>query len=336
MVAMTTPVAIALFFAGAAVSLASSWIVVSRIERVGSRLGASEALLGLISALAADAPEITSAVSALLAHRRAVGAGVVIGSNVFNLAALLGLGSIVAGAIALHRRVVLFQGAIALWVALACVLTVAGLVTPALGLLLVLVVLAPYAALAALDGSRWWLRPDPSALRRWLTRAIAEEELELSATIHPRRGRPRDVAVAFLALVVVVVASAAMEQSAARLGVRLSVPGIVVGGIVLAAVTSLPNAVAAVYWANRGRGVAMLSTGLNSNALNVAAGFLVPSVLIGIGRGSVQEALIALWYAGLTAVVLLFAYGHRGLRRPVGWLIVAAYAAFIIVLTAMS
>ncbi|HVC14412.1 MAG TPA: hypothetical protein VND62_06090 [Acidimicrobiales bacterium] len=333
---MTTPVAIVLFAASAAVSLASSWLVVSRIERIGSRFGASEALLGLVSALAADAPEITSAVSAMTQHRGEVGVGVVIGSNVFNLAALLGLGSIVAGAIGLHRRVVIFQGVIAIWVALACVVTVVGVVTPAIGLLLVLVVLVPYGLVAALDGSRFWLRPNPSPLRRWLTRAIAEEELELSATIHPRRGRTSDALIGGVALVVVVVASVVMERSAAQLGVRLSIPGIVIGGIVLAGVTSLPNAVAAVYWAKRGRGVATLSTGLNSNALNVAAGFLFPSVLLGLGRVSGQVTFVAGWYAGLTVLVLLIAYARRGLGRAVGWLIVAAYLAFVVILVATS
>src|ERR1700744_2050693 len=95
------------FVLGAAVSLATSWVLVSRLERVGERFGLSEALLGIVAALAADAPEITASISALSQHQRAIGAGVVIGSNVFNLAALLGLGAIVAGFIALHRRVVL-------------------------------------------------------------------------------------------------------------------------------------------------------------------------------------------------------------------------------------
>ena len=34
----------------------------------------------------------------------------VLGSNVFNLAALIGLGAVVAGGIKLHRRVVIFEG----------------------------------------------------------------------------------------------------------------------------------------------------------------------------------------------------------------------------------
>ncbi len=80
-------------------------------------------------------------------------------------------------------------------------------------------------------------------------------------------------------------------------------PQIITGGVVLAAVTSLPNAVAAVYLAARGRGAAMLSTTLNSNTLNVTAGLLLPATIIGLGAPSVHSVLIAVWYLGLTAVV---------------------------------
>ncbi|TMC01852.1 MAG: hypothetical protein E6J41_31855 [Chloroflexi bacterium] len=54
----------AAFILGALVSLASSWLLVSRPERIGDRLGISEALLGLVAALAADAPEVTAAITA--------------------------------------------------------------------------------------------------------------------------------------------------------------------------------------------------------------------------------------------------------------------------------
>ena len=46
----------------------------------------------------------------LIGLAASVGAGVVIGSNVFNLAALLGLSAVVAGRIAFPRRVVLLAG----------------------------------------------------------------------------------------------------------------------------------------------------------------------------------------------------------------------------------
>jgi cation:H+ antiporter len=331
---MSTPVAIVAFFGGAMVSLSTSWLVVSRIERVGARAGATEAMLGVVAALAGDAPEITSAVSALLDHQGAVAAGVAIGSNVFNLAALLGLGAVVAGGISLHRRAVALQGAVAVWIAAACVLTVAGVLNPAEGLAAVAVVLVPYVVLAATSGSRRWQRRDASRLERWVAAAIAEEEIELSATVHPRRGRSADVLTAVVALVVVVVASVVMEHAAVQLGSRFSVSAIVVGGVGLAAVTSLPNAVAAMYWARRDRGVAMLSTGLNSNAFNSAAGWLLPAVVLGLGQRSAPETLTAGWYLGLTAVAVVVAYSRRGLSRRTGFTIIALYVVFVGLLAA--
>jgi Ca2+/Na+ antiporter len=123
-----------------------------------------------------------------------------------------------------------------------------------------------------------------------------------------------------------------MEHTATRLGAHNAVPGIVVGGLVLAAVTSLPNAVAAVYFAARGRGAAVLSTALNSNAINVVAGFLVPASVLGLGSPSGSETLIAAAYAAMTALALVIAYANRGLRRGSGALIIAAYLAVAAVL----
>src|SRR5215472_13127019 len=103
---MAAGVSVLLFAGAAVVSLSASWLLVSRLERLAERAGFSEAWLGLVAALAADAPEITSATTALASGQESVGAGVVTGSNVFNLAALLGLAAVVAGRVAFHRRVV--------------------------------------------------------------------------------------------------------------------------------------------------------------------------------------------------------------------------------------
>lgn len=328
--------AIGAFAAAAVISLGTSWVLVTRLERLGERLGFSEALLGLLAALAADAPEITSAVTALVRHQRAVGSGVVIGSNVFNLAALLGLGAVVAGRIGLHRKVVALGGAVALWTALVCVVCVAGLVPVGLGLALVLAVLVPYVVLLGVDHTRITRLRLPPRWSTWLVSAVVEEESELTVAIRPRRGRGRDAVVAVVGLVVIVGSSVVMERAASTVGGEHRIAGIVVGGLVLAAVTSLPNAVAGVYLATRGRGAAMLSTTLNSNTLNVVLGLLLPATVIGLARPSGAETLIAVWYGALTVVTLVFAYAGRGLRRWHGWIIVAGYLGFGVSLLLVS
>jgi cation:H+ antiporter len=320
----------AIFAAAAAVSLATSWLLVSRLERVGARLGLSEALLGMLAALAADAPEITSAVTALAGHQPRIGAGVVIGSNVFNLAALLGLAAVAGGRIRLHRRVIAMEAAVALPIAIICLLAVVGTVPPGIGLGFVALVLVPYLVILGVRRDRLRRFGLPSSWAQWLSDAIVEEELELEPVIHPRPGRSSDEIVAVVAVLVVVGASVAMEQTGSRLGTRHAVPEIVIGGLILAAVTSLPNAVAALYLAARGRGAATLSTAMNSNALNVALGLLLPGAIVGLGAPSGPSTLIAAWYLGLTAVALMCAYSGRGLGRAHGALIIALYVAFAV------
>jgi cation:H+ antiporter len=323
---------IVLFCAGVAVSLAASWLLVSRLERLAERAGFSEAWLGLVAALAADAPEITAAVTALSRGQASVGAGVIVGSNVFNLAALLGLAALAAGWIGFHRRVVILAGGPGIWVAAVCLLATVAVVDPLAGLALTAVVLVPYLVVLGLRRSRMERLRLPDSWVRWLIAAVHDEESELADAIRPRRGTGRDAAVAAAALVAVVGASTVMEVAATTVGHRYAVAGIVTGGLVLAVVTSLPNAVSAVYLARRGRGAAVLSTALNSNTINVVAGLLIPASVAGLGPRSGPDTLVAGWYAGLTVLALALAFRTRGLGRWSGAVIIAGYLAFVIAL----
>lgn len=326
---MSDPLLAGAFALAAVVSLGASWRLVVSLERVGARLGLSEALLGLLAALAADAPEITSAVTALTRHDEHVGAGVIIGSNVFNLAALLGLSSVIAGEIALHRRVLELSGAVAVWISTASLLLVTGVLSPAVSLVVVLGVFVPYVAILGVDHARLSALGLPRAWSRWLIDAISEEEVELQAAIHPKRGGTRDALAALAAVAVVVGASIAMEHTGAELGRHLAVASIVIGALVLAVVTSLPNAVAAIYLARRGRGAAVLSTSLNSNALNILAGLALPTAILGVGAPSSPTTFVAASALAMTLLALTCAYMQRGLRRSAGAVIVLAYLAFV-------
>ena len=135
--------------------------------------------------------------------------------------------------------------------------------------------------------------------------------------------------IAAAALLAVVAASTVMDRAATTVGGHFGVAGIVTGGLVLAVVTSLPNAVAAIYLARRGRGAAALSTALNSNVLNVAVGLLLPATITGLGPRTGPGTLVAAWYAGLTILALILAWRHCGLSAGHGALIIAAYLMFV-------
>ncbi len=164
-----------------------------------------------------------------------------------------------------------------------CLLVVPGVLMPPASLLAIAAALVSYLIVLGMRPRQLARLPVSRPWTRWLTTAIHEQETELEEAIQPRRGSWRDAVIVAAALLVVVAASTVMERAATTLGGHFGVACIVTGGLVLAVVTSLPNAVAAIYLARRGRGAAALSTALNSNALNVAVGLLLPATIIGQG-----------------------------------------------------
>src|SRR3954466_9459602 len=109
---MAAFLSVLLFFASLAVTLAAAAFFARRLDRVGLRLGLPETLLGLLTALAADAPEVSSAIAALVKGANDVGVGVVLGSNVFNLAAMIGLSALVCGSVRIRREALAVEGAV--------------------------------------------------------------------------------------------------------------------------------------------------------------------------------------------------------------------------------
>jgi Ca2+/Na+ antiporter len=199
------------------------------------------------------------------------------------------------------------------------------------GLVVVLLVFGPFLAAMTMRRERLASLRLP---RRWvggLVEALNGEERDLEIAQRPQRGRPIDAAVAVVALVVVVVASVAMERGATSAGHHLHVANVIIGGVVRAAVTSLPNAVAAIYLARRGRSSASFSTAMSSNNLNVVAGLLLPSTFLGLAASSAVGEFVAVSALALTVGVLLVAFAQRGLTRRAGWFVVAGYVAFVIV-----
>ena len=106
--------AIVVFLASALLTFAAAAFFADRLDHIGPRLGLPEVVVGLLTAVAADAPEISSALIALSRGEKQVSLGVVLGSNVFNLAAMIGVSAVLAGAVTLRRNALVIEGAVGL------------------------------------------------------------------------------------------------------------------------------------------------------------------------------------------------------------------------------
>jgi cation:H+ antiporter len=319
--AVSVPVVLLLFAGAFALTVAASIVLARELDRVGARLGFSEALLGIVTALGADAPEIASALTAVVTGHKDTGVGVVVGSNAFNLAALLGVSALIAGPVRIHAHGLVLNGGVAVLVAVIGALVVADVLSGAAGLLLGLLVVAPYIALSALHERMRARLPGP------LRAAVLEEQQDARRDEFARPARRFDAMAVAPALAGVVGGAYGMVAAAQSLGDRWDVSDVVLGALVLAALTSIPNLLAAVRLALHGRGAACVSESLNSNNANILVGLCVPAMIVGLGNSSGLETFAVWWMVGMTLAAVGLCFGG-GLTRREGALIIALYATF--------
>jgi cation:H+ antiporter len=324
---MSIAVALLVFAAAFLLTVASSIVLARELDRIGERLGFSEALLGIVTALGADAPEIASAVAAIVAGHEDTGVGVVVGSNAFNLAALLGLSAVIAGPVRSHAHGLALTGGVAIVVAAIGALVAVGVLPGVAALVLTLLALAPYVVLSALH-SRARAR-----LPRVLQEAVVEEQQDARRDEFARPATGIDALAVVPALAAVVGGAYGMVASAQSHADRWDVSDLVLGALVLAALTSIPNLIAAVRLARHGRGAACVSESLNSNNANILVGLCIPAVILGLGAASGIEVFAACWMVGMTVVAVALGFG-RGLTRREGTAIIALYVVFAVVIAA--
>ncbi|HZS29800.1 MAG TPA: hypothetical protein VFA37_00935 [Gaiellaceae bacterium] len=307
---MTPTAAIPVFLASIALMLGASALFAGRLDHIGMRLGMPETLLGLLTALAADAPELSSAITALVSHEKSVAVGVVVGSNAFNLAAMLGLSAVVASRVRARHEALELEAFVGLWLVAVALAVVAGGIGGRVGVALVAVVVVPYVFLLG--------RGEPPEHRR-------------ERGVDSRREIAHLVLILVVALAVIVGGSIGAVHSATDLARAWSVPQMLVGVVVLAVLTSLPNAWTGVRFGLQRRGSALMSETLNSNSINLVVGLALPVALGSLGAFGGLDVFDLAWLLGMTAIAVVL-FGRRGGGgRPAGVLLIGLYAVFLAV-----
>jgi len=298
------------------------------LERIGTRLRFSDGLLGIVTALGADAPEICSAFAALFFGRHEVGIGVVIGSNIFNLAGLLGLSALVAGRVTIGRQGLWFNGGTSLLVSVVVLALLLQWISVWFSLLLLTLVLVPYVALTAMHPPQIVKLRLPTAMKRFFSVAVGHSHNDAWKRLNIPHASWKDVLWAIVSLLLIVLSSFSAVDTAVSLGSRWGISEAVLGMLILAALTSMPNVIAAIYLARDGRGAAVVSESLNSNTLNILVGICLPALLIGFQQPTTAIIYAAIWLLCLKVISLLVASHRNGLHRAGGAVIVLLYLLF--------
>jgi cation:H+ antiporter len=311
------------------VTLAAARLFARRLDRLGVRFGFPEALIGLLTALAADGPEISSALFALAKGAHDVGVGVLVGSNGFNLAAMIGLSAVLSGRVRIPREVLALEGAVGLLVTVLASALLLGWLGPAAASGLSAIVLLPYLTLV-IGGARLLERRAhrPRSPVARLARALHE---------HPGPERPPDtstnpthhlVALIVADLALIVAGSAGMVESALTLGSHWHISNAILGTLILGPLTSIPNAATAVRLGLAQRGAALVGETFNSNTINLVAGVILPSLFVTLAAVGTLGKLQLAWLLAANLLTLGLLARPGGMRRTAGAALIGLYFAF--------
>jgi cation:H+ antiporter len=326
---MAVVLALPLFAFSLVVTLAAARLFARRLDVLGVRFGFSEALVGLLTALAADGPEISSALFSLARGEHAVSVGVVVGSNVFNLAAMIGLSAVIAGGVRLPRAALALEGTVALLATMLAGGVLLDVLTPLAGAILAALVGVPY-LLLLLGGARGATRLRlPVKLRDGLASVLVTRADQRPGRVAESVDHRRELLMIVSDIGLILLGSAGMVQSAVALGGRWGVSGTLIGVLVLGPLTSIPNAQTAIRLGLLSRGAALVSEAFASNTINLLGGVLVPALFVEVTSRPGIERLDLAWLA-LTTLVSIYGLARPGgIGRRGGAVLLLLYGAFV-------
>jgi len=325
-----------LFILSLAIALGASVWFTRRLEVLSDSLHFSAGLLSLLGALGANIPNYVASLTAAISGQVGVGMGIIIGSNIYNIAIVLGISTFAVPArhgIALARREAQdasLVGAVALAMMLTTALAAGTLVwqdtlpssVPARLALLVcnLLTLGLFGLLSFHALHREHVPALPG---------VRKTGAEPSVAAGSGRNTVRALAEVVVSLGVALGAVVVMVQTGQAVALQVHLPAPILSLVILAIATSLPNTVVAFTLARTGRASASVEEVFSSNSVNVALGVALP-LLFWSGAPDVPSLglLDAPLMVALTLVAVLRVRRQR-LSHPTGWLLVLVYLAWV-------
>jgi len=333
------------FILSLAVALGASVWFTRSLEVLSDHFHFSPGLLSLLGALGANIPNYIASLTAAIDGQAGLGIGIIIGSNIYNVAIILGVSTFAAPA---ARGIVLAQkeardarlvGVIALAMMLTTALAVAALAwrdslpvsSPALlpgTLALSMLNLLTLGCFGALSFHALQRKPDLSIP----TNGEAEaSSAGFDKTAYTRRRMLSVTGEVIGALGIALGAVVAVVQTGEAVATDIHLPAAVLSLIILAVATSLPNTVVAFTLAHAGRASASVEEVLSSNSVNVALGVALP-LLFWSGARDIRSLVFL--DSPLMVVLTLIAWlcvRRQRISHLIGWLLMLTYIGWVAV-----
>lgn len=320
-----------LLFLGGLISLiAGAEVLVRGASRLALSFGLSPLVIGLtVVAFGTSAPEVAVSVGAVLDGRADIAVGNVVGSNVFNVLAILGLSALVAPLVVhsqvIRQEVPVMIGASLVMVALALDGRIDRLEA---GLLLAL--LAAYVAFLVVQGRREASGGTAPEATTGETASPGQSDDPAGAGRDLLGRLPLQLLAIAVGLGLLVLGAQWLVSAASGFARALGVSDLVIGLTIVAAGTSLPELATSALAALRGQRDIAVGNAVGSSTFNLL-GCLGLSGLVSAGGLTVPAAVLNfdLWVMLAAAIACIpVVISGREIARWEGALFIAHYAAY--------
>ena len=332
------PVALAIFLVSLMIVIAVSARFTRRLEELCEALNLSIGILSLLSALGANIPNYVSSVIAILSGHVDVGIGIIVGSNIYNIAIILGLCTWLTperAGMTLDVREKRDVGVIA-WYAFVITLLSFLVIFWLPGEPLVATLHAASLSIVLLPLTSVLVLGIFGAL---LVHILRRSHGSAGTTLHHHEHTGRKAPLSLLRLggeIIFTLAIAlggvlVMVQSGQTLSADLHLPPVLAGLLVLAIATSLPNTVVAVSLVRTGEAAACVEEVCSSGSINIALGIVLPLLF---WQGVLRDRFLFILDMPLALALIsgVFFFILRGrLNRGFGSLLLGTYIAWVVI-----
>jgi cation:H+ antiporter len=297
---------------------------------VARRLGVKPLVVGLVVvAYGSSAPELAVSTQTALAHAQPLALGTVIGSCCANISLVLGITALIAPpmieSVVIRRELPILVGS-----AIAVPLLLLNGVLSRLEGLLLLASAFVFTVTSLLIA--WRLQPadgsdvDPSAS---ISTAMARSK-ELGGGGRPRRSAIVAVAAAVIGVVLVLIGSQLFVRGGRAFAAETEMSERMLGLTIMALGTALPELIAAIALALRGRAAVAASSVIGSNLLSVFLVLGITACLAPIRLGERMHVVDLVGFVAITLLGVVMLRGSRRISRFEGVVLIAAYVGFLV------
>ncbi|MBI5459650.1 calcium/sodium antiporter [Methanobacterium sp.] len=307
----------------------SADLFVDNLVDIGGALGISEIILGVTaSAIGTSLPEFGSAVIASLSGSVEIGVGTVIGSNIWNIAGILGISAAVAGLIRTNKE---------------------GLTRDWLMMLISSLILIFFMLFGNINWIASVVMITVYCFYMWiLIKSQRKHSADEKTKIEPIKPEPitknpekqegpkkainkKSIAFVVMGLIGLIVGCRLLVYSGVELAHIVGIPEMIMGLFTLAIGTSIPELVVTLSSAMKGLHDLSIGTVLGSNTFNIIIGIGIPALILSVPVETLSLTFDAPVMIFVTVLLMaLIKMGKGKLNRVGGIILLVTYLVYAV------